>query len=207
MNIQNAYNEWAGIYNSNENLTRDLDKKVTREAFAGQHFDSVLELGCGTGKNTTFLVQIAEKVHALDFSEGMLEKARQKVNSGDIRFSVADLTKPWPCEDDAYELIVCNLVLEHIEGLDHIFSEATRTLRPRGRFFINELHPFKQYGGTKARFERGTEIMEVDVFIHHVSDFTNAATTNGLKLIGLNEYWHELDGGKPPRIISFLFEK
>ena len=207
MNIQNAYNEWSGIYDSNENLTRDLDQKVTREVFTGQHFGSVLELGCGTGKNTAFLVQIADKVHALDFSEGMLEKARQKVNSGNIRFSVADLTTPWPCEDEAYGLIVCNLVLEHIEGLDHIFSEVARTLQPRGRFFINELHPFKQYGGSKARFERGTEIIEVDVFIHHISDFTNAAIANGLKLISLNEYWHELDGGKPPRIISFLFEK
>lgn len=207
MNIQNAYNEWSGIYDSNENLTRDLDQKVTRKVFSGQHFDSVLELGCGTGKNTTFLTQIADKVHALDFAEGMLEKARQKVKSGNIRFSVADLTTPWPCEDAAYELIVCNLVLEHIERLDHIFSEVARTLRPRGRFFINELHPFKQYSGAKARFERGTKIMDVDVFIHHVSDFTNAAIANGLKLISLNEYWHELDGGKPPRIISFLFEK
>ncbi|MFN8383389.1 MAG: class I SAM-dependent methyltransferase [Anaerolineales bacterium] len=207
MNIQNAYNDWSGIYDSNENLTRDVDQKVTRETFVGQHFESILELGCGTGKNTAFLVEIGEKVHALDFSEGMVEKARQKIRAGNIRFSIADLTQPWPCEDAAYDLIICNLVLEHIEDLNHIFSEAARTLLPRGRFFINELHPFKQYNGTKARFERGSEIIELEVFIHHISDFINAAAANGLNLVKLNEYWHETDENKPPRVLSFIFDK
>jgi ubiquinone/menaquinone biosynthesis C-methylase UbiE len=207
MSIQNAYNQWSEIYDSNENLTRDLDQLLTRDTFAGQHFDSILELGCGTGKNTQFLVQIGKQVHALDFSEGMIEKARGKIRAENITFSVTDLTKAWPCENAAYDLITCNLVLEHIADLTHIFSEAARTLRSGGMFFINELHPFKQYRGTKARFENGEEIIEVDAFVHHISDFTNAALTQGLGILQLGEHWHEQDQGKPPRIISFLFGK
>ncbi len=207
MSIQNAYNEWSGIYDSNENLTRDLDQKVTRETFAGKYFKSILELGCGTGKNTVFYAQLGANVHALDFSEGMIEKARGKVKAGNVRFSTADLTKRWPCEDAAYDLVTCNLVLEHIEDLSHIFSEAARVLEAKGKFFINELHPFKQYGGTKARFEQGGNMIEVTAFVHHISDFTNAAVANGLRLVTLNEYWHEADQNKPPRLVSFLFEK
>lgn len=207
MDIQNAYNEWSEIYDSNTNLTRDLDQQVTRATLAGQHFNAILELGCGTGKNTIFLAQIGATVHALDFSEGMIAKAKEKVQAENVRFEMADLTKRWNCEDGAYDLIVCNLVLEHIQDLEHIFAEAARTLQPGGRFFINELHPFKQYKGTKARFERETEIIEVDVFIHHISDFTNAASASGFKLVKFNEYWHAEDQNKPPRLISFLFEK
>jgi ubiquinone/menaquinone biosynthesis C-methylase UbiE len=207
MSIQNAYNEWSETYDTNTNLTRDLDQKVTRDTLADQHFNSILELGCGTGKNTAFLVQIGTRVHALDFSQGMTEKAKEKVKAENVRFEMANLTKPWPCENEAYDLIVCNLVLEHIENLTHIFSEAARTLQPKGRFFINELHPFKQYIGTKARFERNAEIVEVEVFVHHISDFTNAASAYGLKLVRLSEYWHAEDQSKPPRLISFLFEK
>lgn len=207
MSIQNAYNQWSEIYDSNQNLTRDLDQLLTRKAFAGQQFDSILELGCGTGKNTEFLVEIGEKVHALDFSEGMIEKAEAKIQADNVIFSVTDLTKTWPCENAAYDLITCNLVLEHIQDLGHIFSEAARTLRPSGRFFINELHPFKQYRGTKARFEKGDEVIEVDAFVHHISDFTNAALEHGLSIGQLGEYWHESDQDKPPRIISFLFGK
>jgi malonyl-CoA O-methyltransferase len=205
MGIQDAYNEWSEIYDSNENLTRDLDQTVTRDTLANRKFESILEIGCGTGKNTAFLVQIGTSVHALDFSQGMIEKAREKVQAGNVRFSMADLTKQWPCEDGTHDLIVCNLVLEHIRDLDHIFAEAARTLRPSGIFFINELHPFKQYQGTKARFEQGEKIVEVDAFTHHISEFLNSATTNSLKLKKLNEYWHEADQNKPPRLISFIF--
>jgi len=207
MSIQNAYNEWSEIYDTNENLTRDLDQKVTRDVLADQRLNSILELGCGTGKNTTFLVQIGTRVHALDFSQGMIEKAKEKVKTENVRFSMADLTKRWPCEDGAYNLIVCNLVLEHIEDLSHIFSEAARTLQPKGRFFINELHPFKQYMGTKARFEKNTATIEVDAFTHHISDFINTAQMNDLKLVKLNEYWHTKDQNKAPRLVSFMFEK
>jgi ubiquinone/menaquinone biosynthesis C-methylase UbiE len=207
MSIQNAYNLWSEIYDSNENLTRDLDQLLTRKAFAGQHFDSILELGCGTGKNTEFLVQIGGKIHALDFSEGMIEKARAKVQSDHVTFTVTDLTKTWPCQNAAYDLITCNLVLEHIENLSHIFGEAARTLQAGGNFFINELHPFKQYRGTKARFEKGEEVIEVEAFVHHISDFTNAAAQHELWILNLNEHWHEADQGKPPRIVSLLFER
>ena len=207
MSIQKVYSEWSQTYDTDRNLTRDLDQQVMKETLADLGFRSILEIGCGTGKNTVFLAQIGERVHALDFSEGMIEKAREKVKADHVRFSTADLTQTWPCEERAYDLIACNLVLEHIEDLSFIFSEAFRVLQPRARFLVNELHPFRQYEGTKARFDRGEGVTEVKAFVHHMSDFVNAASGNGLKLIKLNECWHEQDQGKPPRIISFVFEK
>jgi malonyl-CoA O-methyltransferase len=207
MSIQNAYNDWSTSYDTDENLTRDLDQKVLREALANLHFNSILEIGCGTGKNTSFLAQIGENVHALDFSAGMIEKAKRKVRTENVRFSMADLTQKWPCEDESYHLIVCNLVLEHIEDLSFVFSEAFRVLEKKGRFLINELHPFRQYDGKKARFSRGEEVTEIPAFIHHISDFTNAASSHGLRLVNIDEWWHKTDQNKLPRIVSFLFEK
>jgi len=207
MSIQDAYNEWSHIYDSNQNRTRDLDEQVLRLALNGQRFPSILEIGCGTGKNTAFLAEIGAQVLALDFSEGMIARAREKVTGSHVRFQFADLTRPWPCAEADFDLIVCCLVLEHIQDLGHIFAQAARTLRPGGRFFINELHPFKQYGGTKARYERGTDVVEVDVFIHHISEFIHAAEGSGLRLLKFEEVWHEDDADKPPRLASFLFEK
>ncbi len=207
MSIQNAYNDWSASYDMDQNLTRDLDQKVTRETLAGLQFNSILEIGCGTGKNTAFLSQIGRSIHAIDFSQGMIEKAKEKVKAENVRFSIADLTQEWPCEDAGYDLIVCNLVLEHIEDLSFVFSEAFRVLQEKGRFFLNELHPFRQYEGKKARFNRNNEVMEIPAFVHHISDFVNTASSNGLTLVKLNEWWHEKDQNKPPRLISFLFEK
>jgi ubiquinone/menaquinone biosynthesis C-methylase UbiE len=207
MSIQKAYNEWSETYDTDENLTRDLDQKVTRETLDNLHFDSILEIGCGTGKNTAFLAGIGTRVHALDFSEGMIEKAKKKVQTENVRFSVADLTQKWPCEDQSSDLIVCNLVLEHIEDLSFIFSEAFRVLEEEGRFLINELHPFRQYEGKQASFNKGEAVTEIPAFVHHISDFVNAALSNELTLVKLNEWWHEQDQGKLPRIVSFVFEK
>jgi ubiquinone/menaquinone biosynthesis C-methylase UbiE len=207
MSIQNAYDDWSTSYDTDQNLTRDLDQKVTREALANQHFNSVLEIGCGTGKNTVFLAQIGTTVHAIDFSQGMIEKAKEKVKAENVRFSIADLMKKWPCEDASYDLIVCNLVLEHIEDLSFIFAEAFRVLEDKGKFLLNELHPFRQYDGKKARFASGDDMIEIPAFVHHISDFVNAASKNGLRLVKLNEWWHEADQNKPPRIVSFIFEK
>lgn len=206
MSIQAAYNDWSAIYDTNENLTRDLDQNALRETLATQHFKSILEIGCGTGKNTAFLAQIGDEVHALDFSEGMIGQARRKLQAGNIRFTLTDLTKKWPCDNASIDLIVCDLVLEHIEDLVFIFAEAARVLRTDGKFFISELHPFRQYQGTKANFQQNGEKTEVQAFVHHISDFLDAANTQGLKLSELKEWWHRADQGKPPRVISFLFE-
>jgi malonyl-CoA O-methyltransferase len=207
MDIKNAYNEWSGTYDSDENLTRDLDQRVTMELLGNLQFGSILEIGCGTGKNTAFLAKIGSIVHAVDFSQGMIDKAKEKVQADNVHFSLMDVTQRWEFEDETFDLVVCNLVLEHIEDLDPVFSEAARMLQPNGYFFINELHPFRQYDGKKARFYRNEEKIEVDAFIHHTSDFFNAAINHGLGLVKLNEYWHEADQTKLPRILSMLFER
>src|SRR5215207_3632949 len=129
MNIQKAYDEWSDSYDADSNLTRDLDQQVTRETLSGLHFNSILEIGCGTGKNTVFLAQIGDSVHALDFSQGMIEKAREKVRAPNVRFLMADISRRWPGNDGEFDLVVCNLVLEHIRDLAFIFSEAARVLQ------------------------------------------------------------------------------
>ena len=208
MSIQNAYDEWSQTYDSDQNLTRDLDRQVMEKTLADRRFGAILEIGCGTGKNTLLLAEVGDRVHALDFSQGMIEKAREKVEAKNVRFSIADLTQRWPCEDKAYDLVVCNLVLEHIQDLSFIFSEAFRVLEKGGNFLINELHPFRQYEGKKARFENEEGVIEVDAFVHHISDFVNTASHNGLVLTTLNEWWHEQDPpGRPPRLVSLVFEK
>jgi len=182
MSIQAAYNEWSATYDTDENLTRDLDKRVTKNAFENLHFNSILEIGCGTGKNTKLLSQIGENVHAVDFSQGMIDKAKEKIRASNVRFSIANVKEKWPYEDQSYDLIVCNLVLEHIEDLTWVFSESSRSLGGKGRFFVCELHPFKQYQGKKTKFFSGKLMSEIPAFVHHISDYIEAARNYRLAL-------------------------
>jgi malonyl-CoA O-methyltransferase len=207
MTIRDAYTTWSRTYDSDRNLTRDLDQTVTQTLLRDRQHDSILEIGCGTGKNTVFLARIGRKILALDFSTGMLKQAKARVSASNVLFVAADLTKRWPCKQERFELIVCNLVLEHIEDLEAIFSEASEALTRGGSFFISELHPYRQYEGKRAVFQSERETIEIPAFVHHLSDFTNAATQNGFSLQLMNEWWHDEDAGKPPRLVSFMFEK
>jgi ubiquinone/menaquinone biosynthesis C-methylase UbiE len=79
MSIRQAYSDWATTYDLDRNLTRDLDQAVTRNILANLHCKSVLELGCGTGKNTALLAEIGERICAIDFSPSMIERAKDKL--------------------------------------------------------------------------------------------------------------------------------
>ena len=207
MNVLEAYTEWSRTYDDDHNPTRDLDGEVMRRTFAGARYPAVLELGCGTGKNTALLAQIADSVQAIDFSPAMIEHARRRASFDNVTFIISDLTKPWPVADSAINLIACNLVLEHIENLHLIFAEAVRVLARGGQFFVSELHPFRQYRGTQASFERDGETHKVTAFVHDVTDFTEAALTNNLTLETIKEWRHESDQQALPRLICFLFKK
>lgn len=207
MKIQDAYTRWSTTYDSDRNLTRDLDQLATEHALKGRSYQNVLELGCGTGKNTALLSRVSRNILAVDFSPGMLKQAKAKIDAGNVLFVVADLTKPWPCKTASVELIVCNLVLEHIEDLTPIFAQASQALTEGGLFFISELHPFRQYQGTQARFQNDQGAVFIGAFVHHFSDFLEAAEQNGFLFRTMKEWWHEEDQNKTPRLVSFTFEK
>jgi ubiquinone/menaquinone biosynthesis C-methylase UbiE len=207
MKIEDAYTRWSTTYDSDRNRTRDLDRRVTESTLGDRNYQNILELGCGTGKNTALLDRIGRKILALDFSPGMLQQAKSKLKTDHVFFVRADLTKTWPAKTESFELVVCNLVLEHIEDLAPVFYQASQSLTAGGEFFVSELHPFRQYQGTQANFRNEQETVEIDAFVHHLSDFTEAACENGLSLESMKEWWHEEDLNKPPRLVSFLFKK
>lgn len=207
MKINEAYNSWAETYDTVQNKTRDLEKTAKQETLQQYNFDTVIELGCGTGKNTEWLLQHAKLVLAFDFSSEMLEKAKAKITSEKVKFQQADIDQTWPLENNAADLVTCSLILEHIQNLNFIFSETHRILKPGGKFYICELHPFKQYSGSKARFESEVGLVELEVYIHNVSDYVNSAFQKGFKLLELKEWFDENNKANIPRLISFVFEK
>lgn len=207
MNTQQAYDIWSEIYDTNINKTRDIEALAFREMLPEGIFDRCLELGCGTGKNTEWLMTKARTIISVDLSEAMLSKAKAKIASDNVNFVQADITHDWDFAPGEVDLITFSLVLEHIEDLDSIFSKAINKLKFGGCIYIGELHPFKQYSGTKARFESENGTQVVPCFNHHVSDFISAATNNGLNIFRLEEYFDNSDRSAIPRILTLLLRK
>ena len=203
--IIDKYNAWAHQYDNNINPTRDLDKTVTKESLSNIDFFKVLELGCGSGKNTEWLINKADKLVGLDFSKNMLDLARKKVQTDKVTFINTDLNENWPVNDNSFDLATINLTLEHIETLDHIFNSLFMKLTQGGKCFVCELHPKKQLSGSKARFEKNGDKIALDVFYHSELEYIESAEKAGFNLIVKKE-WYD-NKKEVPRLISFLFEK
>lgn len=104
-------------------------------------FEAGLDLCCGTGAGMVMLRSLCtERVVGLDFSQGMLEIARQKVPEapGEARLEFVHgnaLDLPFEAE---FDLIVCFGALGHILPRDEVqfLAQVVKALRPGGRFAI-----------------------------------------------------------------------
>jgi 2-polyprenyl-3-methyl-5-hydroxy-6-metoxy-1,4-benzoquinol methylase len=207
MNVEDSYNAWSQQYDTNENKTRDLEAKALRETLAPISFRNCLEIGCGTGKNTTWLATKAKSITAVDLSKEMLEKAKQKITSNNVEFLQADINDDWQFAKGPYDLVSFSLVLEHMENLEPVFSKVSEILAPGGWVYIGELHPFKQYTGSKARFETTAGVKIVDCYNHHITDFINAAAQHGIHVSRISEYFDNDDRTTIPRVLTLVLKK
>jgi ubiquinone/menaquinone biosynthesis C-methylase UbiE len=207
MDIGKAYNSWSAQYDTNDNKTRDLEALSLQKILQGKSFKHCLEIGCGTGKNTAWLLTICDQITAIDLSKGMLDIAKNKIQSDKVNFIEADITKDWTFANQTYDLVTFSLMLEHIQDLDAVFQKLAKVSDTGTRVYIGELHPFKQYAGSKARFETETGTQVVTCFNHHVTDFIQAANASGFHLLQLEEQFDEGDRSQLPRILNLLFEK
>jgi ubiquinone/menaquinone biosynthesis C-methylase UbiE len=202
---KDAYNAWAKTYDSVENKTRDLDAEALKTVLKDVKTNTILEIGCGTGKNTKWLENQCEKLIAVDFSKEMLSIAKNKITDNNVVFKQADITKKWTF--GKANLITCNLILEHIENIDFIFQQAAKSLNKKGLFFVCEYHPFRQYQGKGARFEQEGKELLLEYFVHHISDFTEGAKRNGFIINDLQEWFDDRDRERMPRLVSLLCQK
>ena len=206
--IAAAYNDWAETYDTDLNRTRDLAAEALRQANLDLTGRKVVEVGCGTGRNTAWLAEHAAEIVALDFSDAMLARARDRVNDPRVRFVQHDARAKWPLADSSADVVVAMLILEHIENLETFFAEAARVLRHRGQLFLCELHPMRQLTGGQAQFSNPTtgHRQLVTAFLHDVSEYVNTGLSAGFELERLGE-WRDADAplNSVPRVLSLLF--
>ncbi len=208
LTVQAGYDAWALTYDPALNRTRDMSAAVLHRQASELHDAAVVEVGCGTEKNTEWLAERARRIDALDFSDGMLAVARARRFACDVRFVASDVRERWPLDHEIADIIVVNLVLEHIERIESVFVEAERVLRAGGLLYVCEFHPARQLLGKQAHFSTGEGELTIDGFPHDVSDFVHAAFSVGLRLTSLRE-WRDDENNRllVPRLVSLTFLK
>jgi len=101
--------------------------------------------------------------------------------------------------------ITFSLVPEHLADLSAVFAEAARYAAPGALLYVGELHHAKQYPGTVARFDGPDGRTEAQCYVHHLTDFVDAAAAAGWKLEKLAEWFDEDDRRAMPCVLTMVF--
>ncbi|MDZ8188781.1 MAG: methyltransferase domain-containing protein [Nostoc sp. ChiSLP02] len=111
-------------------------------ALQGLTIDSdtqVLDLCCGSGQATQFLVKHSQNVTGLDASPFSLQRARQNVPSASY---IQAFAEEMPFADNLFDVVHTSVALHEMQSqqLRKIVCEVYRVLKPGGVFTLVDFH-------------------------------------------------------------------
>jgi demethylmenaquinone methyltransferase/2-methoxy-6-polyprenyl-1,4-benzoquinol methylase len=100
---------------------------------------SVLDLCCGSGQATKFLVERSRHVTGLDASPLSLRRAQKNVPQANY---VEAFAEAMPFPDNQFDVVHTSVALHEMESqqLQQILKEVQRVLRPDGVFTLVDFH-------------------------------------------------------------------
>lgn len=99
----------------------------------------ILDLCCGSGQTTQFLVQYSQHVTGLDASPLSLKRAQNNVPQASY---VEAFAESMPFEDNQFDIVHTSVALHEMQPnqLQQILQEVYRVLKPGGTFTLIDLH-------------------------------------------------------------------
>lgn len=114
----------------------DILKKV--------NIGKALDLGCGLGQYTKFLIDYGFSTISADISNDILEKV--KLNNPNTEIINLDMSKKLPFPDNSFDLVFANLSIHYFdtETTENLLIEIRRILKNDG-YFIGSVNSSKTY--------------------------------------------------------------
>jgi len=104
----------------------------------------LLDVACGNGLTSRRLAQAKAKVTAFDFSEAMINFAKQQNGQSNIDYRIIDATNREALLElgvGSFDSALCNMALMDMADVHPLMSCLALLLRPNGRFVFSVLHP------------------------------------------------------------------
>lgn len=140
--IRTSWNKRGSDYDSSpgHGIHSEQEKKAWKSLLTralGDETLDVLDVGCGTGVIALLLAELGHNVTGMDFSEGMLGRAREKSSDLNlpVEFRFGDAENP-PFEDETFDAITNRHLLWTLPNPEKAIAEWRRVLRPGGRVVI-----------------------------------------------------------------------
>lgn len=95
-----------------------------------------MDLGCGLGNNTLFLLEKGKEVLACDYSDVAIETIQKEMPKAQTK--LFDMTKKFPIEDAFTDIVIADLSIHYFtkEVTKKVIAEIRRILKPNGIFLF-----------------------------------------------------------------------
>ena len=184
-----GYDRWAATYDTMGNWLLELEEPEVDRALGDVEGRDVLDVGAGTGRHAVRLAERGGRVTAIDFSEEMLARARQKAGADRVRWLVHDVARPLPFAASSFDRVLSALVLEHIpvEQLTSFFGDLGRVTKGDGIIVVTAMHPAMFLKGVSANFRDESGEVRPRSYPATLSDYVMGAVHAGLVIVALGE--------------------
>jgi ubiquinone/menaquinone biosynthesis C-methylase UbiE len=157
--------------------------KVVSSYVGKQRVNTILDLGCGTGRFSEALaVHFAAEVVGIDPSEKMLEQARRKMSDRRVRYALGG-GEAIPLPSNSVDLIFMSMIFHHFDNPILAARECRRVLRDGGMAFLRaatreriSLYPYVDFfPGSRSILE---DCLPTSFFIRKVFESAGFVTVN-----------------------------
>lgn len=137
--ISNKYNRFSIIYDWIETPIERKYFSRWRKKLLGNIKGRVLEVGVGTGKNLPYYNPGQVELTAVDISEKMMDKAKERAEQlkWKVNFKLLDSEK-FPFPDNSFDYVVVTFVLCSVGNQETVLKEMNRVLKPTGKILLLE---------------------------------------------------------------------
>ncbi|NHN59493.1 class I SAM-dependent methyltransferase [Halorussus rarus] len=154
--------------------------------------DRVLLAGCGRGDHVGWFLDRGARVVGVDVSERAVAAARDRFGT-EATFRRADLTDALDFADGAFDLVVSNLALSHVESWPPVFASFRRLLAPDGTLAFATVHPHYLRQRTDANyyetaaFENPWPGADIPTYYRPMGEVVDAVVSSGLRIESFEE--------------------
>ncbi len=196
--VHDLYRNWSKAYDSYPNPLIELEQDVIPAMAGDVSGKRLLDIGCGTGRYALQFIQRGAMVTGVDFSRPMLKMAKKKTPH--LQLIQADL-KQLPLTG-GFDLILCNLVLSHIEDLFAAISEISKLVNPGGAVIISDLRT--DFWLKKNKTIRIFKNFSTNAYKHTINDYHAAFRANNLHLKQFKKLVFNLKSARKHKKLFYL---
>jgi len=114
------------------------------EIFQENSFDSLLDLGCGSGRLIIKFSKYFNRIIALDPDQRRIDNARKRIAANNVQnvCYIQALFNAERFQDDSFDVVLCNQIIQHIDTriIEPMIQGIFKILKPNGIVVLTTSH-------------------------------------------------------------------